>query len=122
MHQLDSAAPGSKQTAGTGGPLRWLDSQKNRLVVLTVLAGLAMFLPLISNNYVLEVMTNAWFYVMLCLGLNIVVGYAGLLDLGYAAFFAVGAYTTGILTSHFGVNFWHYVCDLAMDEICMLGL
>ena len=36
---------------------------------------------------------------MLCLGLNIVVGYAGLLDLGYAAFFAVGAYTTGILTA-----------------------
>jgi branched-chain amino acid transport system permease protein len=43
---------------------------------------------------------------VLCLGLNIVVGYAGLLDLGYAAFFAVGAYTSGILTSHFGVNFW----------------
>jgi len=65
-----------------------------------------MLLPLVSNNYVLEVMSNAWFYVMLCLGLNIVVGYAGLLDLGYAAFFAVGAYTTGILTSQFGVNFW----------------
>ena len=65
-----------------------------------------LLLPLISNNYALEVLTNVWFYVVLCLGLNIVVGYAGLLDLGYAAFFAVGAYTTGILTSHFGVNFW----------------
>ncbi len=84
----------------------WLENQRNRITVLMVLAGVAMLLPLISNNYVLEVLTNAWFYAMLCLGLNIVVGYAGLLDLGYAAFFAVGAYTTGILTSQFGVNFW----------------
>ena len=38
-------------------------------------------------------------YIILALGLNIVVGYAGLLDLGYAAFFAIGAYTTAILTS-----------------------
>ncbi len=86
--------------------LDWLSVQRNRMAVLMVLASLAMLLPLISNNYMLEVMTNAWFYVILCLGLNIVVGYAGLLDLGYAAFFAVGAYTTGILTSQFGVNFW----------------
>ena len=70
------------------------------------LAVLLAGIPLIANNYILEVLSNAWFYVVLCLGLNIVVGYAGLLDLGYAAFFAVGAYTTGILTSHFGVNFW----------------
>jgi len=70
------------------------------------MAGLAMLIPLVANNYILEVLTNAWFYTILCLGLNIVVGYAGLLDLGYAAFFAVGAYTTGILTSRFGINFW----------------
>lgn len=84
----------------------WLQHQHNRLVVLLVMAALAMFFPLIANNYMLEVLTNAWFYTILCLGLNIVVGYAGLLDLGYAAFFAVGAYTTGILTSQFGINFW----------------
>jgi branched-chain amino acid transport system permease protein len=84
----------------------WLSSQKNRMVILLTLAVIAMFIPLVSSNYGLEVMTNVWFYVVLCLGLNIVVGYAGLLDLGYAAFFAVGAYTTGILTSQFGVNFW----------------
>lgn len=84
----------------------WLEDQKNRVLVLGALAVLSMFLPLVSSNYGMEVMTNVWFYVILCLGLNIVVGYAGLLDLGYAAFFAVGAYTTGILTSHFGVNFW----------------
>ena len=84
----------------------WLRPQHNRMIVLMGLAGVAMLIPLAANNYVLEVLTNAWFYAILCLGLNIVVGYAGLLDLGYAAFFAVGAYTTGILTSKFGVNFW----------------
>lgn len=48
-------------------------------------------------------------FILMALGLNIVVGYAGLLDLGYAAFFAIGAYTTGMLSSpHFGINlsFW----------------
>ena len=84
----------------------WLQHQSNRMIVLMVMAGLAMLIPLVANNYILEVLTNAWFYTILCLGLNIVVGYAGLLDLGYAAFFAVGAYTTGILTSRFGINFW----------------
>lgn len=83
-----------------------LQDQKNRLFILLVLAAIAMLFPLVTDNYGLEVLTNVWFYVILCLGLNIVVGYAGLLDLGYAAFFAVGAYTTGILTSEFGINFW----------------
>ena len=65
-----------------------------------------LLVPYISDNYVLEILANSFFYIVLCLGLNIVVGYAGLLDLGYAAFFAVGAYTTGILTSQYGWNFW----------------
>ncbi len=84
----------------------WLKPQRNRMIVLMILAAVAMVIPVVANNYLLEVLTNAWFYTILCLGLNIVVGYAGLLDLGYAAFFAVGAYTTGILTSKFGFNFW----------------
>ncbi len=79
---------------------------KNRYILYAVLAVTLVMIPFAANNYVLEVLANAWFYVILCLGLNIVVGYAGLLDLGYAAFFAVGAYTTGILTSYFGINFW----------------
>ena len=77
-----------------------------RYSVYAALVITALVIPSFANNYVLEVFTNAYFYIILCLGLNIVVGYAGLLDLGYAAFFAVGAYTTGILTSQFGFNFW----------------
>jgi len=77
---------------------------RRTLILLVLLAAAAI--PAFGSNYVLEVLTNAWLYVVLCLGLNIVVGYAGLLDLGYAAFFAVGAYTTGILTVRLGVDFW----------------
>lgn len=82
-----------------------LNKKKLRTITL-ILAVVALALPLVANNYVLNTFSDVWFYVVLCLGLNIVVGYAGLLDLGYAAFFAVGAYTTAILTSSFGFNFW----------------
>jgi branched-chain amino acid transport system permease protein len=51
-----------------------------------------------ANLRLLNAVTDAAVFVILALGLNIVVGYAGLLDLGYAAFFAIGAYTTGVLT------------------------
>ncbi|MGI5167367.1 branched-chain amino acid ABC transporter permease [Spirillospora sp. CA-253888] len=64
--------------------------------------GLAVALaaPLvIATPYALNVMTSAAIFVMLAVGLNIVVGYCGLLDLGYAAFFAVGAYTSGVLAT-----------------------
>jgi branched-chain amino acid transport system permease protein len=98
--------------------ISWLSNARHRLMIYMILAAVALMVPLVANNYVLEVLSNAWFYVILCLGLNIVVGYAGLLDLGYAAFFAVGAYTTGILTSHFGVNFWLTIpCAVALAAL-----
>lgn len=91
----------------------WLDRAYQAFENTGIRTGLYVFLivisfiiPFISSNYVLEILTNAFFYMILCLGLNIVVGFAGLLDLGYAAFFAVGAYTTGILSTHLGINFW----------------
>jgi len=54
------------------------------------------------NNYGIQILI----YVMLGWGLNIVVGLAGLLDLGYVAFYAVGAYTYALLSTHFGLSFW----------------
>ncbi|WP_254550474.1 branched-chain amino acid ABC transporter permease [Catellatospora tritici] len=53
----------------------------------------------IATPYAMSIMTSAAVFVMLATGLNIVVGYCGLLDLGYAAFFAVGAYTAGIMST-----------------------
>jgi branched-chain amino acid transport system permease protein len=57
------------------------------------------FMPRIMGPFVSQVLDNAGIYLLMALGLNIVLGYAGLLDLGYVAFFAVGAYTAAILTS-----------------------
>src|SRR2546423_9250020 len=60
----------------------------------------------LNNNYITTVLTGVCLYTMLGLGLNIVVGYAGLLDLGYAAFFAIGAYTTAYLMTTHNLSFW----------------
>jgi branched-chain amino acid transport system permease protein len=67
---------------------------------LTVLIAAALLFPVLHNKDAdIDSMANAASYAVLALGLNIVVGFAGLLDLGYAAFFAIGAYTYGILSS-----------------------
>ena len=63
------------------------------------------FLP-ISSRYLIDLGTTVLIYVMLGWGLNIVVGLAGLLDLGYVAFYAVGAYTFALLAQNFGFGFW----------------
>ncbi|GED69372.1 branched-chain amino acid ABC transporter permease [Brevibacillus reuszeri] len=77
--------------------------KKLSIVLLLVVASC---LPFLTNNYWLDVATLALFYIVLAQGLNVVVGFAGLLDLGYAAFFAVGAYTTGILMTVYQWSFW----------------
>ncbi|MDY0390611.1 ABC transporter permease subunit [Desulfobulbus oligotrophicus] len=62
--------------------------------------------PLFFSSYQVNIMTTALMYVVLGLGLNIVVGMVGLLDLGYVAFYAVGAYTYALLHLHFNLGFW----------------
>ena len=59
-----------------------------------------------TNRYLLDLGIMILTYVMLGWGLNIVVGLAGLLDLGYVAFYAVGAYSYALLAEHFGFSFW----------------
>ena len=66
----------------------------------------ATLFPFIFSTYQTNIMVTALMYVMLGLGLNIVVGLAGLLDLGYVAFYAVGAYSYALLNFHFGLGFW----------------
>ena len=66
-----------------------------------------LFFPLVDQNaYHLDVMTGVGIYVILAMGLNVVVGFAGLLNLGYAAFFAIGAYTYALLNLHAHFSFW----------------
>jgi branched-chain amino acid transport system permease protein len=73
--------------------------------VLLALAVLAAPLA-VRNAYYVDVVTTAGLYALLALGLNLVVGCTGMLHLGFAAFFAVGAYTYGSLSVHAGVPFW----------------
>jgi branched-chain amino acid transport system permease protein len=80
-----------------------------RWVSLPLLTGGILFFlifPTQFSTYQTTIMTTALMYVVLGLGLNIVVGVAGLLDLGYVAFYAVGAYSYALLNLHFGFGFW----------------
>ncbi len=82
--------------------LEALPDRSRRLLRLAVLAGLLFILgllPQVLGPFLSEVLNIAGIFLLMALGLNIVVGFAGLLDLGYVAFFAVGAYVTALLTS-----------------------
>ena len=70
--------------------------------------GIAVVLPLVfsDNRYNVDTATTVLIYVMLGWGLNVVVGLAGLLDLGYVAFYAVGAYSYALLSTQLGWGFW----------------
>ena len=72
------------------------------LLAFAILAPIAFY----DNRYLLDLSIQILTYVMLGWGLNIVVGLAGLLDLGYVAFYAVGAYSYGLLAQNFGLTFW----------------
>jgi branched-chain amino acid transport system permease protein len=69
----------------------------------------AAILPFFCDNYIVDVALTIVTYSILALGLNVVVGYAGLLDLGYAAFFAIGAYTTALMETLLNFTFWETI-------------
>lgn len=73
---------------------------------LILIIGLALAWPFMTSRSSIDLATLVLIYVMLGLGLNIVVGLAGLLDLGYVAFYAVGAYSYALLNNYYGLSFW----------------
>lgn len=82
-----------------------------RIVRTVLLSAVLLYLPMFLGSYLTEVTNNIGLFFLMGLGLNIVVGLAGLLDLGYVAFFAIGAYTMAVLTSTgdlglAGMSFW----------------
>ena len=85
---------------------RLVSEKRLSLPALAIVFGIAIIFPFVSSTYQTNIMTTALMYVVLGLGLNIVVGQAGLLNLGYVAFYAAGAYTYALLHHHFGVGFW----------------
>ena len=82
--------------------------RRRRTRIGWALAAIALVLPWtpLGDRNLLDKATLLLIYVMLGWGLNIVVGLAGLLDLGYVAFYAVGAYSYALLSQHFGLSFW----------------
>ena len=97
--------------------LRAMKPGRQKLIVVLLILLLVIVLPQLANTLQNAVLGAVMIFIVMGIGLNIVVGYAGLLDLGYVAFFAVGAYTYGLLSSpgsyvlvnlpwFEGVNFW----------------
>ncbi len=99
----------AKQKAQTAVVSKDARKQSSALTWLGFIGlGLAVALPIAfsDNRYLIDTATTVLIYVMLGWGLNVVVGLAGLLDLGYVAFYAVGAYTYALLSTQFGWGFW----------------
>lgn len=92
----------------TGGHVGVLPpDHKSRIKwIILALVVLGIAFPLFANKYVLTVVILGLIYVLLGLGLNIVVGLAGLLDLGFVGFYAIGAYGLALGYEHLGLGFW----------------
>ena len=80
----------------------------------------ALIFPQLTGRYGQDVAINVLVYICLGLGLNIVVGLAGMLDLGYIAFYGVGAYTYGLLSIHYHLSFW-LALPVAGATACVAG-
>lgn len=79
----------------------------HRSLAVGITLTAALLVPFVSSNYLLDVLTSAILYAILATALNITVGLTGVLVLGFIGFYAVGAYTTGILTAKFALcGFW----------------
>lgn len=100
----------------------WLTgNQKAMLPIYLLLLVVSVLYPQSVNFYQTNIMVNFMIWIVLGLGLNIVIGLAGLLDLGFVAFYAVGAYTYALLNHHFGLSFW-LVLPLGMMVGAFFGL
>jgi branched-chain amino acid transport system permease protein len=92
-----------------------------KLLVVLLFVSLFGLLPLAANNYVLSVMNIIGITVVAMMGLNILTGYCGLISVGHAAFIAVGAYTSAVLSHHLSWPFWATL-PCAMASSGLVGL
>src|SRR5476649_377808 len=109
--EADSAGVYVRQV-GHKSTLRW---------VIPLILVLAVCFPFVATKYILTVAILGLIYVLLGLGLNIVVGLAGLLDLGYVAFYSIGAYGLALGYQYLGLCFWT-VLPLAAITAGLAGL
>ncbi len=95
------------RAAGNGGGVTVMTGdEKSPVLILALLFIAGLALPFVADKYFLGIAILALIYCLLGLGLNIVVGLAGLLDLGFVAFYAVGAYLLALGSQYLGLGFW----------------
>ena len=95
-----------KLPSGSGQVGNFLTLPSTQRWIILAMVMVALVWPFFASRGAVDIATLILIYVMLGLGLNIVVGLAGLLDLGYVGFYAVGAYSYAILSHYFGLSFW----------------
>jgi branched-chain amino acid transport system permease protein len=100
--------PSQPGLAGRGGSAPRRTAGRSRLLGLLLLATVVFALPLLfpKNYFVTVVGIAVGFHVILAVSLNLLVGYAGQISLGHAAFFGLGAYSSAILTTAYGLSPW----------------
>jgi branched-chain amino acid transport system permease protein len=120
--------------ASIPNPLAGMDDRRRQMVLLAIVAIVALAYPLVYRFLSSAVPFVPWpgtavlifcaTFAILALGLNIVMGFAGLLDLGYVAFYAIGAYTTAFLASpHFNIHIsWWIVIWIAVASAAIFGV
>lgn len=94
------------ESGNDGVYVRPIGAKSNLRWIMPLLVLLALLFPFMATKYLLTVAILGLIYVLLGLGLNIVVGLAGLLDLGYVAFYAIGAYGLALGYQYLGLGFW----------------
>jgi branched-chain amino acid transport system permease protein len=97
--------------------------RQNLLIGLVIL--IAALLPAVLDNYQIRILDLVVLYVIISIGLNLSLGYAGQLNLAHAAFYAIGAYASAILTTRFGFNFWEALpVSILLSTVCgiLIGL
>ncbi|MGF0242170.1 high-affinity branched-chain amino acid ABC transporter permease LivM [Rhodococcus sp. IEGM1300] len=112
------------ETTGSGVHVLPPDYKSRLRWIIPLMIVIAVVFPFFSNSYLLGVVILGLIYVLLGLGLNIVVGLAGLLDLGYVAFYAIGAYGLALGYQYLGLGFWTVLPLAAITAAlagCILG-
>ncbi|MCP1441935.1 branched-chain amino acid transport system permease protein [Pseudomonas sp. GGS8] len=114
----------SFEVVGSGVHVLPPDYKSRLRLIIPVLIVIAIVFPIFADKYLLTVVILGLIYVLLGLGLNIVVGLAGLLDLGYVAFYAIGAYGLALGYHYLGLGFWTMLplsALMAAMAGCILG-
>ncbi|HKF74107.1 MAG TPA: branched-chain amino acid ABC transporter permease, partial [Stellaceae bacterium] len=89
----------TRRRAPAAGAPSWWQSRNGQLAKAAIAIVVLILLPVLAGSYIGQVLMLVGLYILMGMGLNLEVGLAGLLDLGFVAFFAVGAYTTALLTA-----------------------